>query len=195
MWPFGGGGLSGEDMYVESANIERKHSSHVWQVQHCASGNKPDKITPKLAPPSKPETIWNGYDLKTQPELLVRYCHVATGFNSDQVTWLVAIENGHYRSWPGLTEKTMQKKQFNVLKIKNKQQDYNFWTIALRAWLQCSPVCNHRDRSGESACHTKQEKDVVGDTKLEFYLHRTIMGALQIGVWLAPFFGAKSKPV
>ena len=43
----------------------------------------------------------NVYEIKKQPEL-VRYYHAAAGFPT-KPTWLAAINNSHYASWPGLT--------------------------------------------------------------------------------------------
>ena len=53
-------------------------------------------------PSLKPESVANVYDLKTQQEL-VRYYHTAAGFPT-KPTWMAAIKNGHYMSWPGLTK-------------------------------------------------------------------------------------------
>jgi hypothetical protein len=47
------------------------------------------------------------YELKTQPEL-VRYLHVAAGFPT-KPTWIAAIKNKQYASWPGLTVKAVAK--------------------------------------------------------------------------------------
>jgi hypothetical protein len=41
------------------------------------------------------------YKLKTQPEL-VQYYHAAAGFPT-KPSWLKAIKNKQYASWPGLT--------------------------------------------------------------------------------------------
>ena len=40
------------------------------------------------------------YELKTKLEL-IRYYHAAAGFPTHS-TWLPAIKNKHYSSWPGL---------------------------------------------------------------------------------------------
>ena len=40
------------------------------------------------------------HELKTKPDL-VRYYHAAAGFPT-KPSWLAAIRNGHYRTWPGL---------------------------------------------------------------------------------------------
>jgi len=55
-------------------------------------------------PPPKAEGINNVYELKTKPEL-IRYYHAAAGFPT-KPTWLSAIRNGHYRTWPGLDAET-----------------------------------------------------------------------------------------
>ena len=52
------------------------------------------------APPPT-EHILNVYKLKTRPEK-VRYYHAAAGIPT-QPTWIKTIQNGHYKSWPGLT--------------------------------------------------------------------------------------------
>ena len=51
--------------------------------------------------PPQNEAINNVYELKTKPEL-IQYYHAAAGFPT-QPTWLAAINNRHYTSWPGLT--------------------------------------------------------------------------------------------
>ena len=53
------------------------------------------------------EAIHNVYELKTQPEL-VRYLHACAGFPT-KPSWIKAIKNGHYASWPGLTVKAVAK--------------------------------------------------------------------------------------
>jgi hypothetical protein len=47
------------------------------------------------------------YELKTQPEL-VRYHHAAVGYPT-QPTWLKAIINRQFSSWPGLTAEAVWK--------------------------------------------------------------------------------------
>ena len=53
------------------------------------------------------EAINNVYELKTQPEL-VRYLHACAGFPT-KPSWIKAIKNGQYASWPGLTVKAVAK--------------------------------------------------------------------------------------
>ena len=59
----------------------------------------PQEVLKSLPPPVF-EGVNNVYDLKAKPEL-VRYYHAAAGFPT-KPTWLKAIKNGHYASWPGL---------------------------------------------------------------------------------------------
>jgi hypothetical protein len=65
----------------------------------------PTKFLPDQPPPSK--AVYNVYKLKTQPEL-VQYHHALGGFPT-KPTWLAAIKNKHFASWPGLTLDTAQK--------------------------------------------------------------------------------------
>ena len=57
--------------------------------------------TLKKQPPNYYEAVNNVYELKTKPEL-IRYYHAAAGFPT-RPTWLAAIKNKHYSSWPGLS--------------------------------------------------------------------------------------------
>jgi hypothetical protein len=59
----------------------------------------PTEFLPDRPPPSN--AIHNVYKLKTQPEL-VQYYHAAAGFPT-KPSWLKAIKNKQYASWPGLT--------------------------------------------------------------------------------------------
>ena len=72
------------------------------------SQHSPQEIL-RAQPPPLPDNILNVYDLKTNPEL-IRYYHAATGFPT-KPTWLKAIKNGHYKSWPGL-DRTIAVKYF-----------------------------------------------------------------------------------
>ena len=59
----------------------------------------PQQILQEIPPPTR-DIINNVYELKIKPEL-VRYYHAVTGFPT-KPSWLAAIKNGHYRTWPGL---------------------------------------------------------------------------------------------
>ena len=52
-------------------------------------------------PPPPTDIAFSVYELKTRPELIC-YFHAAAGFPM-KPTWVKAIKNGHYESWPGLT--------------------------------------------------------------------------------------------
>ena len=60
-----------------------------------------------LKPPPKSEAVSNVFELRTQPEI-VRYYHAAAGFPT-KATWLKAIKNNQYSSWPGLTPEIVDK--------------------------------------------------------------------------------------
>ena len=62
---------------------------------------------PASEPPSPTEAIYNVFELKKQPEI-VRYYHTAAGFPI-KPTWIRAINNKQYASWPGLTSEIVQK--------------------------------------------------------------------------------------
>ena len=53
------------------------------------------------------EVINNVYELKMQPKV-VRYLHACAGFPT-KPSWVKAIKNGQYASWPGLTVKAVAK--------------------------------------------------------------------------------------
>jgi hypothetical protein len=65
----------------------------------------PIEYLPDRHPPSK--AVYNVYGLKTQPEL-VQYHHASAGFPT-KPTWLAAIKNKHFTSWPVLTLNTARK--------------------------------------------------------------------------------------
>ena len=54
----------------------------------------------KIQPPTLSQSIDNVYKLKVKPEL-VRYYHAAAGFPT-KPSWIAAINNKHYASWPRL---------------------------------------------------------------------------------------------
>jgi hypothetical protein len=57
--------------------------------------------------PPRQEAVFNVYNVKTQPEL-VRYLHASAGFPT-KPTWLHAVKNRQYASWPSLTPKAIAK--------------------------------------------------------------------------------------
>jgi hypothetical protein len=90
--------------------------ANLWQISlvPIVLDNNTDTVLVKKAPPeflpNRPpptEAVHNVYKLKTQPEL-VRYLHAAAGFPT-KPTWVAAIKNRQYTSWPGLTVKVTAK--------------------------------------------------------------------------------------
>ena len=88
----------------------------VWRFPLLSTAYTPtfdSKCSPqeilRAQPPPIPDRILNICDIKTKPEL-IRYYHAPAGF-STKPTWLAAIKNGHYKSWPGL-ERSMTAKYF-----------------------------------------------------------------------------------
>ena len=85
---------------------------NLWRIPLLPTANKPgadvDESTATVAvspqdilranPPTIPEQINSVYDLKTKPEL-IRYYHAADGFPT-RPTWIAAIRNNQYQSWP-----------------------------------------------------------------------------------------------
>jgi hypothetical protein len=65
----------------------------------------PSKFLPARPPPK--EAVNNVYELKTKPKL-VRYLHAAAGFPT-KPTWIKAVKNRHFASWPGLTTEAVAK--------------------------------------------------------------------------------------
>jgi hypothetical protein len=64
----------------------------------------PTEFLPDQPLPTK--AIHNVYELKAQPEL-VRYHHATAGYPTEP-TWIKAIKNKQFASWPGLTVEAVQ---------------------------------------------------------------------------------------
>jgi hypothetical protein len=84
--------------------------TNLWRiplVPHVTNNNTetvlcdrpPTEFLPQRPPPL--DTIYNVYELKTQPKL-VHYHHAAARFPT-KPTWLKTIKNKQFASWPGLT--------------------------------------------------------------------------------------------
>ena len=80
-------------------NVTNENTDTVL-CDRCPTEFLPDRPLPN-------EAIHNVYELKTQPEL-VRYYHAAAGFPT-KPSWLKAIKNKQYASWPGLTWEAVNK--------------------------------------------------------------------------------------
>jgi hypothetical protein len=90
--------------------------TNLWSiplVPHVTNNNteavlcnqSPTEFLPQHPPPL--DAIYNLYNLKTLPEL-VRYHHTAARFPT-KPTWLKAINNKQFASWPGLTADAVMK--------------------------------------------------------------------------------------
>ena len=84
------------------------------------------------------EAIFNVYELKKQPEV-VRYHHAAAGFPS-KLTWLKAINNGHYVPWSGLTSAIVQPRkrgqQFILTNVRSKLNPKRIDQRLIEDWLE-----------------------------------------------------------
>ena len=83
-------------------------------VSQATKDNIPIVTTPQSpqdilrdAPVPPTDHIGSVYGIKSQPEL-IRYYHAAAGFPT-KLTWLKAIKNGHYSTWPGLTKAAVRR--------------------------------------------------------------------------------------
>jgi len=82
-------------------------------VKHVTNANTdtilcdcpPSEFLPERPPPT--EAVANVYQHKMQPEL-IRYYHAVVGFPI-KPTWVTAIKNCQFTSWPGLTAKAATK--------------------------------------------------------------------------------------
>ena len=98
----------------------RSPSENLWRIPLVRQGcdvetGTTDTVAVSMAPqdilraqpPTPPEELYNAYEMRTKPEL-IRFFHAAAGFPT-KPTWLAAIKNGHYDSWPGLNAKDVAK--------------------------------------------------------------------------------------
>ena len=88
--PFNGNATSGTNINTETVKSKEPPSNLL-----------------KIQPPPLSQSINNVYKLKVKPEL-VGYYHVASGFPT-KPSWVAAINNKHYASWPGLDATAMAK--------------------------------------------------------------------------------------
>jgi hypothetical protein len=79
---------------IPLVKVVRNHNTDTVMVNQ-----PPTEFLPSCPPSS--EAIYNVYELKMQPEL-VRYHHASARFPT-KPTWLKAIKNKQFASWPGLT--------------------------------------------------------------------------------------------
>jgi hypothetical protein len=91
-------------------------TANLWQIPliSCVLNSNTDTVLVNKPPteflpdcPPAIKAIHNVYELKTQPEL-VWYLHTCAGFPT-KPSWIKAIKNRQYASWPGLTIKAAAK--------------------------------------------------------------------------------------
>jgi hypothetical protein len=87
--------------------------------------------------------------LKTQPEL-VRYLHAAAGYPT-KPTWIEAIKNKQFASWPGLTVKAAAK-NFPESKETIKGHTRKIKS-GLRSTKQKEPANEFKDKEEETTTH------------------------------------------
>ena len=82
---------------------------NVWRFPLQTEDGVPleSRTSPQELLRSQPPPVRNVCKLRTKPEL-VRYYHAAAGFPT-KPTWIAAIKNGHYKTWPGLNQKDVAK--------------------------------------------------------------------------------------
>jgi hypothetical protein len=91
---------------------------------------------------SKTEIAASVYSLPSIPQT-IRYLHAAAGFPTKD-SWIKAINNGNYATWPGITAEVvskhfpesvetqkghMKKQRQNVRSTKNHQRLYKLWKL------------------------------------------------------------------
>ena len=86
------------DENVTKSNVENVNT------QTVITSKAPTELLKKT---NQDEFMCNLYELRKRPEI-VRFLHAAAGFPTKH-TWLKAIKKGFYNSWPGLTERVVEK--------------------------------------------------------------------------------------
>ncbi len=77
-----------------------RDANGLWRVSR--NDNKPITVSR-----SKKEIAATAYNLPSMMQT-IRYLHAAAGFPPKD-TWIKAINNGHYKTWPGITAKTVNR--------------------------------------------------------------------------------------
>ncbi len=107
--------------------------------------------------PPLTDAIHNIHELKTQPEL-VRYYHAAAGFPT-KPTWVKAIRNKQFASWPDLIVDTVKR---HYPDSEETPKGHGRKTpSSLRSTKQTTPTLNNSDNTGDShtsalPCPTKK---------------------------------------
>jgi hypothetical protein len=108
----------------------------------------PTEFLPDRPPPN--EAIHNVYELKTQPEL-VRYYHAAAGFPTKS-SWLKAIKNKQYASWPGLTWEAVNK---NFPESQETLKGHGQKTRSGLRSTKATPQIDNEEECEEATNHTR----------------------------------------
>ena len=123
-----------------------------------------NKQPTELLPGQTPviEAISNVYELKTQPEL-VRFLHACAGFPT-KPSWIKAIKNGQYASWPGLTVNAVAKhfpKSEETMKGHGQKTKSGLWST--KAHAESEPDFDGVENATMNETHslTKQKESVL----------------------------------
>jgi len=79
-----------------------RDANGLWRLSRTTT--KPSTCAHRRSPN---ESVANVYSLPSMPQT-IRYLHAAAGFPVKD-TWIDAVNNGHYSTWPGLTAKAVKK--------------------------------------------------------------------------------------
>jgi hypothetical protein len=124
--------------------------------------NPPTEFLPNCPPPYK--AVHNVYELKTQPKL-IWYLHTAAGFPT-KPTWIAAIKNKQFTSWPGLTAKAFAKhypKSKETMKGHGRKGRSGLWSTKLKEPVKTPPPSATKDT------HTNHS-DVQIATGYDFFI-------------------------
>ncbi len=119
----------------------------------------PTEFLPKRPPPT--DAIHNVYELKMQPESL-RYYHALAGFTT-KPTWVKAIRNKQFASWPGLAVDAVKR---HYTDYEETPKGHGRKTLSgLRSTKQTTPTLDNSGDTGDShtsalPCPTKKERTI-----------------------------------
>ena len=114
-------------------------------VNKCPTEYLPERPLPT-------EAIFNVFELKKQPEI-VRYYHAAAGFPT-KPTWIKAINNKQYASWPGLTSEMVQKY------YPESEESLKGHARKVKSGLQSTKkLATHQSQDPEVDCCTNQNEE------------------------------------
>ena len=104
----------GEGVTIHQENTLKLHLSRKPVLQGWRDANGLWRLSRTTTKPSAcahrrspNESVANVYSLPSMPQT-IRYLHAAAGFLVKD-TWIDAVNNGHYSTWPGLTAKAIKK--------------------------------------------------------------------------------------